>query len=51
MMYVIMKGANNNVYGLKSVAHIELMYGLYSNHELNDEKVYDDDWIVHHTNA
>ena len=27
--------------------HVEPMYGLYSNHPLDDPNVYDDDWIVH----
>jgi len=27
--------------------HVEAMYGLYSNHDLSDANVYDDDWIVH----
>jgi len=27
--------------------HVEAMYGLFSNHPLDEEEVYDDDWIVH----
>jgi len=27
--------------------HVEPMFGIYSNHSLNDSTVYDDDWIVH----
>ena len=27
--------------------HVEPMYGIFSNHPLNDTEVYDDDWIVH----
>ena len=30
-----------------SCDHVEPMYGLYSNHPLTDEEVYDDDWILH----
>lgn len=30
-----------------AVDHVEPMWGIYSNHELNDTTVYDDDWIVH----
>ena len=27
--------------------HVEPMYGLFSNHDLDDPVVYDDDWILH----
>ena len=29
------------------VDHVEPMWGIYSNHDLSDPTVYDDDWIVH----
>ena len=29
------------------VDHVEPMWGIYSNHPLDDTTVYDDDWIVH----
>ena len=30
-----------------SCDHVEVMYGLYSSHALDDPAVYEDDWIVH----
>lgn len=30
-----------------SCDHVEPMWGIYSNHPLDDHTVYDDDWIVH----
>ena len=29
------------------IDHVEPIYGIFSNHSLNDTRVYDDDWIVH----
>ena len=30
-----------------SCDHVEPMYGIFSNHDLSDPNVYDDDWILH----
>ena len=30
-----------------AVDHVEPMWGIFSNHSLDDETVYDDDWILH----
>jgi len=29
------------------ISHVEPMWGIYSNHPLNDTNVFDDDWILH----
>lgn len=41
------KGDEHNAYGLGPFDHIEPVFGLYSNHPLTDEEVYDDDYLVH----
>lgn len=41
------KGDSHSAYGLGPFDHIEPVFGLYSNHPLTDEEVYDDDWLVH----
>ena len=38
-------GKSGDVIG--HVDHVEAMYGIFSNHPLDDPEVYDDDWIVH----
>lgn len=41
------KGSTHNAYGMGfHFDHVEPIFGLFSNHELNDPKVYDDDWFV-----
>ena len=29
------------------VDHVEPMWGIFSNHPLDDPNVYDDDWVLH----
>jgi len=43
--FVMCKGDEHNAYG--PFDHIEPIFGLYSNHPLTDEEVYDDDYLVH----
>jgi hypothetical protein len=45
--FVMCKGDEHNAYGLGPFDHIEPIFGLYSNHPLTDEQVYDDDVLVH----
>lgn len=41
------KGNTHNAYNMGyHFDHIEPIFGLYSNHELTDATVYDDDWFV-----
>ena len=44
---VMLKGDDHDAHGLGPFDHIEPIYGLYSNHPLTDEEVYDDDYLVH----
>jgi hypothetical protein len=43
----MIKGAAHTAYGLGPFDHIEPIFGIYSNHPLPDEEVYDDDYLVH----
>jgi hypothetical protein len=45
--FVMCKGDSHSAYGLGPFDHIEPIFGLYSNHPLTDEEVYDDDYLVH----
>jgi len=45
--FVMCKGDAHAAYGLGPFDHIEPIFGLYSNHPLTDETVYDDDVLVH----
>lgn len=45
--FPICKGDSHDAYGLGPFDHIEPIFGLYSNHELTDETIYDDDVIQH----
>jgi hypothetical protein len=45
--FVMCKGDSHTGYGLGPFDHIEPAFGLYSNHPLTDEEIYDDDWLVH----
>jgi len=49
--FVMCKGDPHDDYGApRTYDHIEPFWGVYSNNELGDENVYDDDWIVHGSN-
>ena len=50
--FPICKGDSHKPYpdscpGGGAVDHVEPMWGIFSNHSLDDENVYDDDWILH----
>lgn len=45
--FVYCKGDGHDVYGFAHYDHIEPVWGVYSNHSLDDSTVYDDDVIVH----
>lgn len=41
------KGAEHNAYDMGFYYdHVEPVFGIWSNHELSDTEVYDDDWFV-----
>jgi len=46
-MFPICKGDENRGYGIGHFAHIEPIWGIYSNHPLTDPNVYEDDVLVH----
>ena len=52
---IMWSGQQYPIYGLKAPAgmygHVEPVVGIQSNHPLNDTKVYDDDTVVHLTDA
>jgi len=50
--FPICKGDSHNCYpgacpNGGEIDHVEPIFGIFSNHDLNDTAVYDDDWIVH----
>ena len=45
--FVMCKGDSHTGDLISTFDHIEPIWGLYSNHNLNDPAVYDDDWLVH----
>lgn len=46
-MFPMCKGDSHTGDGISTFDHIEPIWGLYSNHNLNDPAVYEDDWLVH----
>lgn len=47
VIFVMEKDAEHNAYNMGYYFdHIEPVFGVYSNHELTDPTVYDDDWFV-----
>ena len=41
------KGDSHDTYGIANYDHVEPVWGLYSNHSLDDHTVYPDDVLVH----
>lgn len=47
VVFVMEKGNSHDAYNMGyHFDHIEPIFGVYSNHELSDNTIYDDDWFV-----
>ena len=44
---IMCKGDSHDTYGIANYDHVEPVWGLYSNHSLDDRTVYPDDVLVH----
>ena len=44
---IMCKGDSHDTYGLGNYDHIEPVWGILSNHSLDDEQAYTDDVIIH----
>ena len=47
VQYVMCKGDSHTGDGVVPFDHIEPAFGLYTNHPLTDDEIYDDDYLVH----